>query len=126
MGDFEDRGNYWDTQTSQTAASAMGTGKTTTEMKTQTTFTDAGWDFVGETVNGPNDVWDICEGTNYPRLVWSIPLADLLCPDGVNFIDYAYFTDVWNTADPNADFDFSGLVDSNDFRFFCDHWLEGF
>ncbi len=45
-------------------------GKTTTEMKTKTTFTDAGWDFVGEIVNGPNDVWTICEGEDYPRLAW--------------------------------------------------------
>ncbi|MBA7635142.1 hypothetical protein ES703_42743 [subsurface metagenome] len=36
---------FWDTETSGMATSDGGTGKTTTEMKTQTTFTDAGWDF---------------------------------------------------------------------------------
>jgi hypothetical protein len=99
--------------------------QSTTEMKRQSTFTDAGWDFVGETANGTEDIWAICQRTNYPRLAWQIPAADFLCPDGVNFIDYAYFTDVWNTSDPNADLDLSGLVDPNDLKIFCDHWLEG-
>jgi hypothetical protein len=93
-------------------------------MQIESTFTDAGWDFVGETANGTEDIWAICQGTNYPRLAWQIPAADFLCPDGVNFIDYAYFTDVWNTSDPNADLDLSGLVDPNDLKIFCDHWLD--
>ncbi|MFA7578438.1 MAG: GLUG motif-containing protein [Candidatus Muiribacteriota bacterium] len=38
---------FWDTQTSgqATTASDKGTGKTTADMKTEATFTDAGWDF---------------------------------------------------------------------------------
>jgi len=36
---------FWDTETSNQAASDGGTGKTTAEMKTKATFTDAGWDF---------------------------------------------------------------------------------
>ncbi len=39
-------------------------------MQTATTFLDAGWDFVGETVNGPNDVWKIVEDQTYPLLSW--------------------------------------------------------
>ena len=42
---------FWDTQTSGQSASACGTGKTTSEMKTKTTFTSAGWDFI--------NIWDI-------------------------------------------------------------------
>jgi len=38
-------GCFWDTQTSGQAASAGGTGLTTAEMKTKSTFTDAGWNF---------------------------------------------------------------------------------
>jgi hypothetical protein len=75
-------------------------------------------------LNVLEDIWAICEGTNYPRLARSIPQPDLLCPDGVNFIYYAYFTDVWNTLDPDADLDLSGLVDPNDLKVFCDHWLD--
>jgi len=61
---------FWDTQTSGQAASAGGTGKTTAEMQMQSTFTDAGWDFVGETANGMDDIWWILEGKDYPRLWW--------------------------------------------------------
>lgn len=50
---------FWDTETSNQATSAGGTGKTTAQMKTQSTFTDAGWDFRLETANGTNDVWGI-------------------------------------------------------------------
>jgi len=31
---------------------------------------EAGWDFVGETANGTEDIWWIDEGKDYPRLWW--------------------------------------------------------
>ena len=37
------------------------------------TFLEAGWDFVGETENGTEDVWWILEGQDYPRLIWELP-----------------------------------------------------
>jgi hypothetical protein len=49
--------SYWDTQTSGQASSAGGTGKTTAEMKTQSTF--IGWDFTG--------TWGMVAGS-YPYL----------------------------------------------------------
>lgn len=52
--------SYWDTQTSGQTSSAGGTGKTTTEMKTQSTFVN--WDFT--------NTWAI-DGSNndgYPNL----------------------------------------------------------
>ena len=30
----------------------------------------AGWDFVGETANGTEDIWWILEGKDYPHLWW--------------------------------------------------------
>ena len=56
--------SFWDTETSGQATSAGGTGKNTTEMKTEATFTDAGWNF--------DDIWDIGGGINddYPQLIW--------------------------------------------------------
>jgi hypothetical protein len=51
-------------------------GKTTSQMKTRSTFTNAGWDFVGEKGNGPNDVWWILDGKDYPRLWWQLPVDD--------------------------------------------------
>ncbi|HUV65009.1 MAG TPA: GLUG motif-containing protein [Sedimentisphaerales bacterium] len=61
---------FWDTQISGQTTSAGGTGKTTAEMQTAKTFLDAGWDFVGETANGTEDIWWILEGQDYPRLWW--------------------------------------------------------
>ncbi len=116
--------SFWDVNTSGQSTSDGGEGLPTAQMKTESTFTDAGWDFV--------DIWDICEGTNYPKFVWQIPLGDLICPDGVNFIDYSFFAGHWmdvNCSDSNdcdgCDFDFSDMVDANDLQIFCDHWLEG-
>jgi len=63
-------GSFWDIQTSGQTTSEGGTGKTTAEMQTASTFLDAGWDFVDETENGPNDVWKIVEGQTYPLLSW--------------------------------------------------------
>lgn len=50
--------SYWDTQTSGQATSAGGTGKTTAQMKSQSTFT--GWDFL--------HIWSIRAAVNngYP------------------------------------------------------------
>ena len=65
--------SFWDMQTSGQATSAGGTGKTTAEMQTAKTFLDAGWDFVGETANGTEDIWWINEGKDYPCLWWQTP-----------------------------------------------------
>jgi len=107
-------------------------GKTTVQMRTMSTFTDAGWDFVDEVVNGPNDIWDICEGTNYPKLAWQIPAADFVCPDGVNSADYSFFAGHWlnndcGTSDncDNTDLDLSGSIDINDLKIFAENWLSG-
>lgn len=55
--------SFWDTQTSGRATSASGTGKTTVEMQTEATYTNANWDFV--------EVWYISEN-DYPHLLWEI------------------------------------------------------
>jgi len=71
-------GSFWDTETSGRPTSAGGEGKTTAEMMTLSTFIDAGWDFVGETANGTEDIWTICEGVDYPKFAWQnqLPIAD--------------------------------------------------
>jgi len=46
----------------------LGTMLTDAQMKQQKSF--IGWDFIGETVNGPNDVWWINESVSYPKLYW--------------------------------------------------------
>jgi hypothetical protein len=61
---------FWDTEASGQSTSYGGEGKTTAEMQMADTFLDAGWDFVGETENGTEDIWWILEGRDYPRLWW--------------------------------------------------------
>jgi len=62
--------SFWDIGTSEQTTSDGGTGKTTAEMQSTQTYLDAGWDFVDETANGPNDIWKIVEGQTYPLLPW--------------------------------------------------------
>jgi hypothetical protein len=73
--------SFWDIETSNQTTSDGGTGLTTVEMQTTSTFLDAGWDFVNETANGPNDIWTICEGRGYPRLWWETLYVDDDAPD---------------------------------------------
>jgi hypothetical protein len=44
-------------------------GESTANMQTQSTFTDVGWDFVGESFNGIDDIWFIPK-QDYPHLWW--------------------------------------------------------
>jgi len=43
---------------------------TIAEMQDIDTYLDAGWDFVGETDNGTEDIWTICQGQDSPHLHW--------------------------------------------------------
>ncbi|MHC4705099.1 MAG: GLUG motif-containing protein, partial [Planctomycetota bacterium] len=80
--------SFWDVQTSGQTASDGGNGRTTTQMQTPGTFLDAGWDLVGETANGTEDIWRACEAANYPKLTWQIQAGDFVCPDGVTVEDF--------------------------------------
>ncbi|KPJ66629.1 MAG: hypothetical protein AMJ43_07595 [Coxiella sp. DG_40] len=48
-------------------------GETTANMQTLSTFTNAGWDFVGEMSNGPDDDWGMPDGGGYPVVWWQLP-----------------------------------------------------
>jgi parallel beta-helix repeat protein len=65
--------SFWDTQATGLTTSASGTGKTAAEMQAAKTFLEVGWDFVGETANGTEEIWWILEGKDYPRLWWEAP-----------------------------------------------------
>ncbi len=52
-------------------------GKTTAEMQMMNTYTDIGWDFVGEIINGTDDVWDITESVNNNLAYISVLSASL-------------------------------------------------
>ena len=61
--------SFWDIVTSGRAWSDGGIGLTTAQMWEAHTFLDAGWDFVGETANGTEDIWRMQE-QDYPQLAW--------------------------------------------------------
>jgi hypothetical protein len=117
-------GSLWDTQTSQQTTSAGGTGATTALMKSEGTFTAVGWDF--------SQTWTNCPGVGYPVFFWQIPLGDRLCPDGVDFRDFAWFASHWhspcsalNGSCDGADLDGSGVVEFRDLAIFAENWLAG-
>jgi len=62
--------SFWDIETSGLTESPGGTGLVTAQMQDIDTYLDSGWDFVGETENGTDDIWWILEGQDYPRLWW--------------------------------------------------------
>ena len=85
------------------------------EMKQQSSF--VGWDF--------NDIWSICETTNYPKLLWQILIGDIVCPDGVDIYDLNEMCEQWlleeipaDLAPPGGD----GIVDFADFVIFANQW----
>lgn len=133
-GDFADTGNFWDTDTSETDDSAMGLGLTTLEMQTQAGFIDAGWDFLGETVNGTASVWRMCiDDVHYPYLQWTFSQkCDWDCPDGVNVEDLDFLAARWLLDDcgtmndcDGADIHRDGVIDLHDFAILAGYWLAG-
>ena len=64
--------SFWDTETSGQATSAGGTGKTTAEMKSITTFSGAAWSITAVAPGSTNTTytWNIVNGVTYPFLSW--------------------------------------------------------
>ena len=62
---------FWDMDISGLDSSAGGTGRSTANMKTESNFTDAGWNFT--------DTWliDLAENDGYPILKWELFGADV-------------------------------------------------
>ena len=62
-GDYNMTSNFWDVELSgQTGTAGNATGLSTSEMKTQATFTDVDWDFTR--------TWHMLERVTYPLLWW--------------------------------------------------------
>jgi len=90
--------SFWDIQKSGQTESGGGTGLTTAEMQTAITFLEAGWDFVGESENGTEDIWWIDEGQGYPRLWWERDdLFFLVVDDFESYNDLEVSNEIWNT-----------------------------
>ena len=129
---------FWNTDT-QTGGVTLGVGSSsggtvsvtalkTLELKTQNTFTDAGWDFVGDSV-GDEDSWRMCvDGVDYPKFWWEYIPGDLACGDNVTLVDFAVLAGHWLTEDgdaawyDNTDVNFDGQINLDDLLIFCDNW----
>lgn len=104
-------------------------GKTTAEMQTESTFLDAGWDFVAESINGTEDFWSICEGMDYPKLASQFLIGDFNGDSEVDLADFAIFAERWLSDDNNffwcrgADLTNDGIVDFIDLKEFVENWL---
>lgn len=130
--------NFWDSDVNPDV-NGFGFGpddpnviaKSTIQMQTKSTFTDAAWDFLGENANGTEDTWRLCiDGTNYPKLWWEFTMSDFICPDGVNFLDFAVLADIWSLSfgqtgfNDNCDLIDNDVIDFADMAIFASHWLE--
>ena len=119
---------FWDVNSSRWTTSAGGTPKTTIEMKTRSTFTSAGWDFIGETANGTEDIWRMCvDEVDYPRLTWEyVQGGDFACPDGVNGgVLCEDWLSTYSQALYGADANGDKHVTFADFAILAEHWLSG-
>jgi hypothetical protein len=101
------------------------------QMKQQASF--VGWDFVGETANGTEDIWRMCiDGVNYPLQWWQFNMADFTCPDGVDFIDFAILANAWLSDSVQANWNSrcdigeppDNVINILDLAIFTQHWLE--
>jgi len=81
--------SFWDTETSTLPTSAGGVGKTTLEMKSLSTFSDAGW-AITESCSS-SSTWGICTEVNsgYPYLSALSALTPVAEPQG-RFVDFTY------------------------------------
>jgi hypothetical protein len=120
--------SFWDVNTSGQTTSAGGTGKTTAQMKTLSTFTSAGWDF---SYTDGEAVWYM-PINEYPILTWQISDADIFTDGKNNFKDFAVLARYWMRDDCRrynsycdwADLNFDGSVDIDDLIEFMNYWLQ--
>jgi hypothetical protein len=121
---YNDRGSINNCYFLDTSGPNNGYGEPLTDEQMKQPGSFVGWDFT--------TIWEICEGTNYPRLRWQFNTADFTCPDGVNFIDFAIFANAW-LSDPtqvnwNGRCDIAeppdSVIDVLDLAIFAQHWLE--
>jgi hypothetical protein len=64
--------SFWDTETSGQNASDGGMGRTTAEMKSSVTFSEAAWNIIAVALGSTNTtyIWNIVDNVTYPFLSW--------------------------------------------------------
>jgi hypothetical protein len=109
---------FWDKETSGQLISSGGTAKTTAQMKTQSTFTSAGWDF--------NNNWFMREGLSYPRLqCQSFASGDINLDGVINKIDISLLASDWLKSGTGlwTDIHVDNTVNFLDFGKMASQWI---
>jgi hypothetical protein len=128
---------FWDVETSGQhrgegyhSDSLQGlTAKSSIGMRTAETFIEAGWDFVGETENGTENIWAICDGVDYPHLAWEFVIGDFDADADTDFADFCILAEHWLAADGSfwcgqgSDVTNDGSVNWQDLMVFTENWL---
>lgn len=103
----------------------------TVDMQIMKTFTDAGWDFAGESTNGTNDIWAICDGADYPRHTWQFIIGDFDGDEDTDFGDYCLLAEHWLGpggsfwCGEGCDLTNDGYVGYDDLRELAEGWMSG-
>ena len=123
---------FWDMEKDPNSIDFCGDhGRTTAELMDPNTFLAAGWDFVGEEINGRNDFWRMCtDGVEYPKLSWEVgQFGDFACPDGAGMEDIEAFGRCWLAhvdLDAELDDDTDTVVGLAEVVRFGEYWLQSY
>jgi hypothetical protein len=131
-------GCFWDVNVNPGLPGAGGysdpnlTGETTEHMQMQSTFTDAGWDYVNETTNGLMDIW-YQPINSYPKLYWEAMAGDANYDETVNIDDLDLLCFWWLIQQSDlpaderllCDFNFDAILNFQDFGSLAGNWLNG-
>jgi hypothetical protein len=122
--------SFWDAEVAGLMSSAGGTARTSAQMRLSDTFIKVGWDFVGESANGTDDIWTICEAHDYPKLTWQFTVADFDNDGDVDFADYSILASRWGGSGDSfwcgqggTDLTCDGYVDLADLMTMTGNWL---
>ncbi len=122
-------GCFWNKEIAGTTESAFGLGVATEQMQDIYGYLSKGWDFVGETDNGANDIWRMpCHQPGYPILAWQrdIP-GDIAGGPTVDMHDFDLLSRNWLEDDRfyhgGALSQMDGIVDGVELAEMAEHWL---
>ncbi len=84
--------SFWDEELTGLSTSDYGSGEDTATMNDQSFYISEGWDFVCETTNGTNFIWNLTLGINddYPNLDSDQIIPEAIQPDGEGTVEEPY------------------------------------
>ena len=106
--------SFWIAQMPDVVSDYGGISKTAEQMKFSKTFTDAGWDFRGEEINGDEGTWALPH-SGFPILSWDIcNMGDRNNNNVIDPDDLLYFASNWLSDHEDSDFNSDKIVNMTD------------